>query len=257
MSNNLPNLKIVSLNSLVLHEDVDPLRVKRLMAKIKQDRIFTNPPLVAPIGKSNKFVVLDGANRTTVFKSLGYKDILVQVVNYSQPGLELKTWNHLVVGLPVKSFFAKISKALLKSARANFKLQGNKIICLPIKTKNFFEQVQSLNKIAAIYKNKYKFYRFDNENNLSVVSRNKTLIIFPKFKPKDIILVAQKNLKIPSGITRHVISGRALRIDIPLEILKNKKSLGQKNLELKKLIAKRFEENKIRHYQEPIFIFND
>ncbi|MFA6215161.1 MAG: ParB N-terminal domain-containing protein [Patescibacteria group bacterium] len=257
MTKNLPNLKIVSLSNLVLHEDVDPNRVKRLAAKIKKDDIFTNPPVVAPISKSGKFVVLDGANRTTVFRQLGFKDILVQVIDYQQPGLELKTWNHLVAGIKARDFFSQIKKMVSKPMAKKFKLRGNKIVCRPIKKKDFFTQIEALNKIVDLYAKRYKFYRLDNASDFSVNGENKTLIVFPKFTPQDIILVAEKNLKVPSGITRHLVSGRALRIDLPIVILKSSKGLTWKNQQLQNLIKKRFEENKIRHYQEPIFIFND
>lgn len=257
MTKNLPNLKVVSLSKLVLHEFVDPGRVKRLSNKIKKDNIFTNPPLVAPIGQTGKFVVLDGANRTTVFKKLGFKDIVVQIVAYNKSGLELKTWNHLVSGIAAKDFFQQVKKVVSKSMIKKFKLRGNKIICRPIKKKNFFKQIEALNKMVDLYNKHYKFHRLDNASNFSANGQDKTLIIFPKFTPQDIILVAEKNLKVPSGITRHLISGRALRIDLPMSILKQNKSLVWKNEQLKKLIKQRFEENKIRHYQEPIFIFND
>jgi len=257
MTKNLPNLKVVSLSKLVLHEFVNPSRVKRLSNKIKRDKIFTNPPLVAPIGQSGKFVVLDGANRTTVFKKLGFKDIVVQVVDYQKPGLELKTWNHLIFGVRAKDFFQEVKQVIDKEMIKKFKLRGGKIICRPIKKKNFFKQIEALNKMVDLYNKRYKFHRLDNVSDFSKNGQEKTLIVFPKFTPQDIILVAEKNLKVPSGITRHLISGRALRLDLPMTILRQNKPLAWKNEQLKKIIRQRFEENKIRHYQEPIFIFND
>lgn len=257
MTKNLPNLKVVSLSKLVLHEFVDPSRVKRLSNKIKRDKIFTNPPLVAPIGQSGKFVVLDGANRTTVFKKLGFKDIVVQIVTSDNPGLELKTWNHLVLGIMAKDFFLQLKKTVGKPMIKKFKLRRNKIICRPIKKGDFFKQIEALNKMVDLYNKHYKFHRLDNASDFSKNEQGKTLVVFPKFTPQDIILVAEKNLKVPSGITRHLISGRALRLDLPMTILRQNKSLVWKNEQLKKLIRQRFEENKIRHYQEPIFIFND
>ncbi|MFA6410169.1 MAG: hypothetical protein WCW26_01180 [Candidatus Buchananbacteria bacterium] len=257
MDKNLPNLKIVSLTKLVLHENVDPSRIKRLSDKIGKDKIFTNPPLVSEIGQTGKFVVLDGANRTTVFKKIGFREIIVQIVDYQKSGLELKTWNHLIIGIKAKDFFEQIKKSVSRSVIKKFRLNGNKIICRPIEKRQFLEYIKALNKIVDLYANNYKFYRLDSAKDFLASKKSNTLIVFPKFKPQDIISVAKNNLKVPSGITRHLIFGRALRIDLPLEILKSKKSLTWKNQQLNKLIAKRFEENKIRYYQESIFIFND
>ncbi|MFA6322689.1 MAG: hypothetical protein WCX71_04410 [Candidatus Buchananbacteria bacterium] len=255
MKKTLPNLKIVSLDCLVLHEYVDPARIARLSRQIKKDNIFTNPPLVAKIDQTNKFVVLDGANRTTVFKNLGFKDIVVQIVDYNRDDLELKTWNHVIPGLKAKEFFGQIKGAVDNLMIKNFKLDGYKIICQPIFKNIFLDYIKALNVVVDLYA-KRKFYRLDNQGDFSAQG-NKTLIIFPRFKPEDIITVARKNLKVPSGITRHLIFGRALRVDLPMKILKQNKSLVWKNKQLNILIKQRFEQNKIRRYQEPVFIFND
>jgi len=257
MIKDLPNLKVVSLSKLILHEYVDPVRVKRLSCKIKKDKIFTNPPLVAEIGKTGKFVVLDGANRTTVFRKLGFNDIIIQIVDYQKSGLELKTWSHLISGIGAKNFFQEIINVIDQTMIKKFKLRGNKIICQPIKRKDFFKQIESLNKVVDLYNQRYKFHRLGNADSFLPNGQNKTLIIFPKFSPQDIIMIVQKNLKLPSGITRHLILGRVLRLDLPIKILRQNKSLAWKNEQLKKMIRQRFEENKIRYYQEPIFIFND
>jgi len=254
MNKNLPNLKIVSLSKLVVHEEVDPARTRRLLKKIKKDNFFTNPPLVAPIKNSGKFVVLDGANRTGVFTKLGFKDILVQIVDYKSDKVKLKTWNHLVCKLDSK----KVKKLVDQTIPKGFRLKGSQLICPAIKEKDFLSQIKALNKIVNLYKNKYKFYRLtEDDNPTSFCQQGYTLIVFPGFKPKDIMLIAQKGIKIPSGITRHVILDRALLIDLPMSILKAKKPLSWKNQKLRVLINQRLRENKLRHYQEPVFIYND
>jgi hypothetical protein len=90
--------------ALVPHEDVDPRRTARLSQRIRQEGILKNPPVVAPIPDSEKYVVLDGANRAMAFISLGIPHIVAQLVDYNLPGLMLDTWYHVVSGMPLDEF---------------------------------------------------------------------------------------------------------------------------------------------------------
>jgi hypothetical protein len=59
------------------------------------------------------------------------------------------------------------------------------------------------------------------------------------------------------GITRHVVAGRALGMDVPLEWLTDSQSLEAKNAWLNDLILQRLKANKVRLYQEPVFVFDE
>ncbi len=92
----LPNLCIVPLKSLVVHETIDPARIKRLKKQFQRDIVLKDPPLVAAFGR-HKYVVLDGANRFTVSQELKFPHLLVQVVKYNDPLVKLMTWNHVII----------------------------------------------------------------------------------------------------------------------------------------------------------------
>ena len=47
MSNQLPDLRIVSTDHLFLHEDVEPIRVERIVQRIQADQLLKNPVIVA------------------------------------------------------------------------------------------------------------------------------------------------------------------------------------------------------------------
>jgi hypothetical protein len=59
------------------------------------------------------------------------------------------------------------------------------------------------------------------------------------------------------GITRHVVAGRALGLDVALDMLTGSQSLEAKNAWLNDLILKRLQANKVRLYQEPVFVFDE
>ncbi len=83
----MPDLRLLPAEDMVLHEHADEKRVVRLQTRLRTDGFLKNPPIVAPIPGTEKYVVLDGANRTSAVKRMGLPHILVQVVDYDfEPG---------------------------------------------------------------------------------------------------------------------------------------------------------------------------
>src|SRR5689334_6961777 len=100
-----PDLRIVPLADLVEHEYNDVQRTAPLAERLKAEGLLKNPPIVAQLGdEAGRYVVLDGANRTTALHMLGYPHVLVQVVDYDGPAVSLSTWHHVVCGLLIGDF---------------------------------------------------------------------------------------------------------------------------------------------------------
>jgi hypothetical protein len=70
-STDLPVLKFVAVELLVPHEDTDPRRVEKLVKRIMDEQVLKNPPIVSIIPDDNKYMILDGANRSMAFKTMG------------------------------------------------------------------------------------------------------------------------------------------------------------------------------------------
>jgi len=83
------------------------------------------------------------------------------------------------------------------------------------------------------------------------------LVIFPQLKPSDIIQSVRSGEKIPTGITRHIISPRALNINIPLDVLKSEWSFQRKKEWLREWLMERMASNAIRYYAESTFSFDE
>ena len=97
MSNQFPNLKIVPLDVVHLHENHDPQRTPPLIKRLKADGVLLNPPIMASFEDCGEgYMVLDGANRVTAFRMMGIPHILAQVVDPDSPSLQLQTWNHVI-----------------------------------------------------------------------------------------------------------------------------------------------------------------
>jgi len=230
MATRFPNLLVIPTRDAVLHEETDPVRVARLKQKIVREGVLSEPLLVAGMG-GNKYVVLDGANRVMVFRQLGIPHVVVQAVNYRTPDVCLETWNHLVCDQRFRWHYAQ-----------------------PAKRFTLAEADQMLPFVNA-YRGRYRFYRVAGDELTRLRQPGAScLVVFPKFRPADIIRFARCHELIPSGITRHLIAGRMLNANLPLIPLRRRTTLAVKRQWLKRWLRDKLQERKIRYYAEPTFM---
>ena len=103
-SSTLPDLCVLPTEKLLPHEDSDPRRVQKLSQRMLEDGILKNPPIVAAIPNNDRYVVLDGANRSSAFAYVGIPHIVAQLVSYDAPDVLVDTWYHVVSGLALSEF---------------------------------------------------------------------------------------------------------------------------------------------------------
>ena len=89
---------------------------------------------------------------------------------------------------------------------------------------------------------KHFFKQYPNFNNI---------IIFPSFTPQQVIETVKSNVLFPTGITRYIVKGRVLNIDVPLSLFNDKKSLKEQNEMFDKYILQK----KYRIYEEATISF--
>jgi len=65
------DLRVVELGKVVPHEESEPSRVDRMVARLKHDDCLGNPPIVFEL--DDRFVLIDGANRIAALRVLGYR----------------------------------------------------------------------------------------------------------------------------------------------------------------------------------------
>jgi hypothetical protein len=279
------------VEALVLHEHADNKRVARLEERLREEGYLKNPPMVAPIPNTGRYVVLDGANRTTAIERMGIPHILAQVVNYRSPQVELYTWHHLITGREPATFLEEIRgvhgllvrPASLDAARAAL---AQRSILAYIITPDGTDSRPAvytvdaadaapgserpspqsstllLNAMVDTYKNDpmVAIHRVNTdllEELLPYYDEVSGLIVFPPYTPDDILHLAQTGTKVPTGITRHIISPRALRVNIPLSVLSSEDSLEAKNAWWHEQVKRKLAANEIRLYQEPTYLFDE
>ena len=267
-------IRFVPLDRMWLHEEDDPYRVKRLILALQHDGRLRNPPIVAEHGEA--YIVLDGATRTTALREMGYRDVLVQIVDYYADSLQLKAWHHVLAGLPQNRLLASLADVEgvtlqpVDAETADRMLATREIMaCVVMPNGQQFavlvegdnnRRATLLCQLVAEYRGKAEVHRTAEVDlpTLSVEYPELTaVLVFPSYSPDEIIEIAMHGAKVPMGITRHVVAGRALGLDVPLEMLTDAQSLDAKNAWLDDLIHKRLQGNKIRLYQEPVFVFDE
>jgi len=83
------------------------------------------------------------------------------------------------------------------------------------------------------------------------------LVCFKKISKENLIAVVEKNIYLPSGITRVILPKRALRLNVPLDILRFDAPVEEKNHWLQERITLQVQDKSIRFYYEPTFLFDE
>ncbi len=272
------DLEIVALKDVLLHEEIEYHRVGKLVERLKTDRVLKNPPMVARAqeGDATRYVVLDGASRSSALREMNVPDILVQIVDYNSPQVRLESWNHLLLDITPEHLrrdfdeLSCIATVDMDEAQAEHELETRTILAyLKFSDGRLFgmrcsselaEQVKELNDVVRAYEAKSELYRVSSTNLEHLVpnrNRQAAVMVFPRYKPDEIIQLALGGVKVPMGITRHIIPGRALRVNLPIDILEEDKSLQDKNRWLKDWLADKVKHRNVRYYAEPVFLFDE
>jgi hypothetical protein len=273
-----PDLRILPIGKLLPHELHEDQRSGPLIQKLQHDNVLKNPPIVTPAGpRDDRFVILDGANRVVALDVLGIGYVLVQVVPYELPHVRLETWYHLLTGLTVTEASILLNnlagievtvsdifhaQAALAARRvlAYYVLADNHVCTLSGGGLDIRERTHLLRTIVESYVNRTEYHRVVS-GNLHELRRLypelAMLVVFPHYEPVEIIDLALAGLRVPPGITRHAINGRALRVNYPLDDLAAPDPIEEKNEKLHQWLSDRFKQRRVRYYAEATYLFDE
>jgi L-serine kinase (ATP) / ParB family transcriptional regulator, heme-responsive regulator len=276
MVNNLPNLRILPLNDLILHEDHDRQRTLPLVAKLRAQGILRNPPIVMPLDDgTGRYMVLDGANRVTSLQEMEFPHIVAQVVQANDPHVNLQTWNHVIWGMSTKILMADLRKIkglevikvdTHKSVDApkympvQVRLPDGKLHMLIESPSELAQHIHTLHQIVNAYKTRASLDRTSQtlvDSFKAIYPDLSALIVFPSFKIKTVLKLAGQNIVLPTGITRFTASPRALHLNYPLHELSSGKPIEYKEAYLQHWVQERIKNKGVRHYAEATFLFDE
>ena len=247
-------LEVIRIEDILVHEELDSSNSKELVSFLKKSQTLSNPIIVAALG-GKKYIQLDGMNRIHSFKTLGIKTITAQIVDYNnQEAIELSSWLHIFNG-NVKNFLKFIKKdETLVIGQGKMDQVGHRYIkekdfgrlCTVVTNKkevffistgsSFSEKINRMNHLVSFYKNNLSRGALPytlNHDSIKVFFKqypdDNIIVIFPTFTPQQIIESAKSGVLLPTGITRHLVKGRVLNINLPLSLFDNKKSMKEQN----------------------------
>lgn len=277
----LPDLRFVPLESLVPHEQHDDQRLAALIHRLREQSVLKNPPVVSPLGPqgdgATRFMILDGANRAMAARAAGLPHIVVQVVPYLGPSVQLSTWYHALGDFKREELEQALgrleslvccptdlmhARALLarREALAFVAFEGG-AACSLHGGRDTAERNALLNAVVDLYRSRAKFYRVASDSVAEMRHRHPdvtAIVVFPHFEPVEILDLATSGARLPAGITRHLIRWRALRLNIPLERLADTRvGLDEKNAWLDEWLRQKVDERQVRFYEEPTVLFDE
>ncbi len=275
----LPNLQILPVKDLLRHEWHDDSRAKPLAAGLRSSGLLRNPPIVAPLEDgSGRYMVLDGANRTTALGHLDIPHAICQVVGAQEKGLKLKKWNHVLWNWEPD----ELIKALQDVPGTRFQEIDPNIKRpqkdWPVKTLVWLQtpdgqayivrsvpgdlmgRARELALVAEAYIKNAQLDRTTAQriNELDGAYKELTaVVVYPPFTLKQVMKLTAAGVLLPPGVTRFTISPRALRLNYPLEYLEADKSLDEKNAELGEWISQKTAQKGVRYYAEATVLFDE
>lgn len=269
----LPELQLVPTASLRAHEQVERDRLEPLVRSLDGEGVLRNPVIVMPLpGEAEGYVVLDGANRSLAFQELGIAHILVQIVRPELHQVEVKSWNHVLLGgslEPVLAGLQGISGARWVEGRPPGEPESAVVRLIDAADREFAifgadssleERVRVVREAAATYLDAFRIERTvaGGARGLREIYPGLAgLVVFSRFSIDDVLEMAQRDWTFPAGLTRFIVSPRALHVNYPMEELRGPDSLSSKQHRLQEWVRRKVQERRVRFYAESTFLFDE
>jgi hypothetical protein len=272
----IPDLQIVDVTRLHPHEEHDSQRSQPLVENLRHAQYLLNPPIIAPIHgvgevdrAEQEYVILDGANRCFAFRDLEYPHILAQVVSYESGTVALDVWHHIVSRWQPESLLeqvarietVQVSPGYDDAAIAHILLRDGQGYAVTSRAEDLPGRNADLRQVVRVYQQHAVLDRTaisEPHQVLPLYPEAIALVVFPHYHPRDILEAARQSAYLPPGISRHVVHGRAIRVNFPVEILRDAHaSLGDKNETLSVWIEQKFARRQVRYYAEATYQFDE
>jgi len=277
----MPILRLVGSQQVQFHEHPERARTLRLVERLRREKVLRNPPIVAEL-ESDRYLLLDGANRVSAFHELGYPQTPVQVIDYGDPAVQLKGWHHLLLeghGLDLKGAYRRIPGVelsqvrtdqltrLLELRRAYAVLVDATATCWGLfpasgKTRCEVEEwIRVLEQMVTAYEGKAELERIKMADYAQLPpvfdSMEHQLCLFPTLTKIELLELAHAGVLIPTGLTRHLVPGRALNMNLPLDFLVELHTDSERSEHFAGFVDRLEVEGRIRYYEEAVFILNE
>lgn len=282
-------LEVVALDDVYVHEGVVDRWVERIADFMQHDGIMKNPIVVAEaeVEGSHKYVVLDGMHRVQSMRILGAPDILVYKSNYWSEQVRLESWDGLLLDPPpVDALLAAVRDERIEAIRlvgssddvqaeARARVYGRELamalVCrdgqhiglrvrpsaeepaieVIVRTLRAVEDTLDGTSVRAVYAPSSR------SGSDYAMQPCEALFLRPRFSKQEVLERTLAGKLFPRKSTRFLVPERPLRVDFHLTVLKAALDLPTKNQLLRDHVQWCWQNNMVRYYPEPVYVFGD
>lgn len=270
------DIALLETDSLLIHEEIIPSRLKKLKATIEADGVQSAPIIV----DRNTRVVLDGMHRTAIMKELSCRFTCACLLDYFDPSIRVQRWCRII---PAPFSEGDAEKLL---SELNLRLEPYELVESPaddgslllIFKDNVYKIITDGDELVDVFIKGYQLERglqdwgyhvqhcteSEAKEHLTNGSYEASLFL-PKLEKNQVLDMAQENKVFSPKATRHQLPARPVGVNVPLRMLRDKKSsLAEANRKL----ADHLKQRKItrydpgskwmgRTYDEVLYVFSD
>jgi hypothetical protein len=277
MQGGFPDIQVLSIEELTLHETEDAARTTRLKERIRADGFLKNPVIVGrTTGAKPKHLLLDGVHRISALKGLGCRDVVAQVVDYSDESVKVETWRQLICGIKQVALLREIERVVggrlkKESEDETTRLRHKRPVLVHLLLRNgdlyvvrdhasLEERVEKTQRILGTCASLAEIHRASEKEAETLLKKTRDaagMLFIPKLEKADVLKIASSATKLPAGITRHIIPYRALGLFVDLALLRVRLPIGEKSKLIQAVVNQRVDDERVRFYEEPVFVFSE
>lgn len=222
----LSTLQLVDVDKVCLHEEHEHVRLRKTCMRIASDGVLRHPPIAMKM-TDGRYLILDGAHRTYALKDLGCQRIPVQVVRPDE--VDFYAWSHLIeAGAWLDQL--KSEPAICWHSECD---KSNPIAELATETENYYlyaknnekgllsARVEAWHSVVNTYRKDYPVQRIASEQHQQV-PHGMVMLRYPISTLQELEEIVLSGMVMPAGVTRVLVNGRLLNLNIPLEFLTNR-----------------------------------
>ncbi|AMA71824.1 MULTISPECIES: ParB N-terminal domain-containing protein [Aneurinibacillus] len=236
MDDILSSLRLIDIKKICLHEEHEHTRLAQTCAAISTDGVLRHPPLAMQMS-DGRYLILDGAHRTNALQNLGCKRIAVQIIEREE--IQIGSWDHVI---PMGEWLEQLKN------HPSIRWQTERVKSAPIvqvvtDTNKYYvyegaAESSPLTRLAIwhlivnAYRKDYSIKRIISGHEYHV-EKGMVRLCYPAYTLQEIESIVLSGAVMPAGVTRVVVNGRLLNLNIPLSYLMAG-SLNQAEWEQKK-----------------------
>lgn len=279
----LETLAVVPLTDLVLHEAVETRRAEAVRTGMERSGVLTDP-IVAARAPDGRWLVLDGAHRTTALAALGVSAVVIQPMpvqgldprsstavpvtpvpaadagavgeggEAGEGAAQLAGWAHDVAGIDPAAFGAGAGTDLAIPAAgtavvATVEAAGRTVVVRS--TADLPSRLAAMWTLAGRYAALPYTRRQPGD---PAAGPGTTRITWAPARPADLVGLAELGATFPAGVSRFVVRGRVLGVRVPLAELTAAAPAGVVDQMLADRLLSRLGRLPVRLYQEPVWV---